>query len=259
MPELADVEGLRSYLARHAKGKRIENVSVHDAGVLRNTSARDIGRKLKGMRFGLPERTGKWIIVPADSSYVLLHFGMTGGLHWVTGDEKRDRSDRLTFRIDGGELRYHSQRKLGGVWLARDRNEVSEITGPLGPDAKSVRKKQFHELIAHTDRALKVLLMDQQRIAGLGNELADEILWQARMHPSTPASELEPRRVDALYATMRDVLTKSVKRGQIPDEPGWLKSVRGDREARCPRCRTAIRKIKVGGRTTYMCPKCQKR
>lgn len=259
MPELADVEGLRRYLSRYATGRRIEGVSVLDRDVLRSTTPQALGRALKGHAFGTPERVGKWLLAPVDSSVVLLHFGMTGGLAWTSKPSQPEDSDRVTFHLKGGELRYRSQRKLGGVWLAKSRGEVDEITGPLGPDALETGWAQFRDLLQGRRRQIKPTLMDQKLISGLGNELSDEILWRAAIDPAQRASELDEATVDRLYDAMRDVLRRSVRHGRILRSQGWLNAVRGVREPACPRCGGDVRRSRVGGRTAYWCPRCQKK
>jgi formamidopyrimidine-DNA glycosylase len=105
MPELSDVEGFRRHFARYAAGRRIDAVSVADPMLVRNASPRALGRVLTGMRFGEPERHGKWLIAPAGEARVLLHFGMTGLLVWSASGDERHRHDRIVFELSGGELR----------------------------------------------------------------------------------------------------------------------------------------------------------
>lgn len=259
MPELPDVEGFRRYLARYVAGRRIEGISVLDEGVLRNTSAQGLGRALKRRRCGKPDRSGKWLFLPVGSSTLLLHFGMTGGLKWTGAPPESEPADRLVFHFSGGELRYRAQRKLGGIWLARNRKEADKIAGPLGPDAGEVSREVFGKRLRGRRRQIKPALMDQELIAGLGNELSDEILWRARVHPSQRASELDDDTIDAIYDVMRSVLRESVRHGGIPRQVGWLTGVRGTAEPGCPRCGRSIRRSTVGGRTAYWCPRCQKK
>lgn len=258
MPELSDVEGFRRYFARHAKGKRIGGVRVPDEDLLRNTSPSGIGRALKGKRFDSPRRHGKWLIAPAGEATVLLHFGMTGGLDWTSKtDDPPGPHHRVIFELDGGEMRFRDQRKFGGVWLVRAGEEIEDVTGPLGPDARSLSREQFDELVAGRRGGIKGALMDQELLAGLGNELSDEILWRARIDPRTDTESLGRRERTSLYKAMDNVLDRSIERGHIPRERGWLESVRDQRGADCPRCGTTLRRDKVAGRTAIWCPRCQ--
>jgi formamidopyrimidine-DNA glycosylase len=183
---------------------------------------------------------------------------MTGDLAWADGPEGRHRHDRVVFVLVGGELRYRNMRKLGGLWLAHDPGEVATVLGPLGPDALEVKRRQFLELLARRRGRIKAVLMNQRVTAGLGNILVDEILWQARIHPSTPVETLSETQRDQLFAKMRSVVRRSVERYDYVDENRrWLSHVRGRPGARCPRCRAKLARMVVGGRTTYYCPRCQ--
>src|SRR5438093_9443738 len=142
MPELPDVEGFRRYLARHAQGRCIERVEVADAGVLRNVSARELDRALRGHRFEAPRRHGKWLMAGTDGPSVLIHFGMTGLLHWAPEDGNRHRHDRVIFVLDRGELRYRDLRKLRGLWLAHGRDQEAQVLGRQGPDALDVGERE---------------------------------------------------------------------------------------------------------------------
>jgi formamidopyrimidine-DNA glycosylase len=260
VPELPDVEQYRRFLVRHAVGHRIHRVRVADTGVLRNTAPAALGRALHGHRFEEPDRLGKWLIAWTGGPAVLFHFGMTGDLGWGQGPEGRHRHDRVIFETDGGELRYRNMRKLGGLWLAHDAEEAGSLLGGLGPDALQIGRREFHHRLAGRRGRLKAALLDQRLLAGVGNLVADEALWQARLHPSRRIEELSDTERDRLYDDLRRVLRDAVEKGDgIPGLPGWLLEVRGGPEARCPRCRDRLERSVVGGRTTYHCPRCQSR
>lgn len=259
MPELADVEGFRRVASRRA-GRRIGSVSVPEPVVLRNTSPQGLGRALKGRVLGKPRRHGKWLLLPVEGRLLAMHFGMTGELLWIARPERhpRESTDAVVLGLDGGELRYRTRRKLGGVWLARDEDELRSITGRLGPDAAALDRRRFVELLASRTGQLKPALMDQHLLAGLGNELSDEILWRARLHPRTPLPRLSRRQLDRLHEALQQVLAVAVRAGRLPDEHGWLAAERGVPEPLCPRCGHALARGPVGGRTSYWCPRCQR-
>jgi formamidopyrimidine-DNA glycosylase len=262
MPELADVEGYRRYLSRYAKGKRIEAIEAPSSDLIRNTSAAGLGRALRGRRFARPDRHGKWLMAPTDGDpFVLMHFGMTGNLEWSPrGDTDRHVHDRVVFLLAGGEeLRYRNMRKFGGVWLARDASEIGRVTGRLGPDALDLDRDAFEELLAARRGGVKAALMNQRLLAGIGNEISDEILWRARIHPARSLASLNRRTRGRIYDAMRGVLTESVRHGRIPRKPGWIEEVRGTPDAKCPSCGTRLRRSTVAGRTAYWCPRHQRR
>jgi formamidopyrimidine-DNA glycosylase len=263
VPELPDVEGFRRHLAAHAQGRRIERVDVLDTMLARNRSPRALARALKDEQFAEPRRHGKWLIAPVDHVELLLHFGMTGSLRWIEADsgdrvEPRHPHDRLIFVCEGGELRYTNIRRFGGVWLARDAAERDAVTGPLGPDAATLDPNCFTQLIAGRRGGVKAALMDQRLIAGIGNLLSDEILWRARIRPTTPVASLSRRRRGRLYESLRAAVRESLRYGRVPHGRCWLTRVRDDRNPICPRCGNHLRRQTVAGRTACWCPHCQR-
>jgi formamidopyrimidine-DNA glycosylase len=258
VPELPDVEGFRRYFGRYAMGQRIEAVEVPAPDVLRNTTPQGLGKALAGHRFTATERRGKWLLAHTDDSAVLLtHFGMTGGLNWSTGTDADHPHDRVILRLERGRLRYRNMRKLGGIWLARRAEETGAIMGPLGPDALELDRDAFENILRRGRGRVKPSLMNQKRLAGIGNELSDEILWQARINPARLLPELEKRERSALYRAMRKVLEESNRHGRIPRHRSWLSAARGTTDTPCPRCGTTITRSRIGGRTSYWCPRCQ--
>jgi formamidopyrimidine-DNA glycosylase len=258
MPELPDVEHFRRFFAAHAAGKTVSTVEA-DPTILRNVSVDELARSMGGRRFGEPFRHGKWLACPTDGPTLLLHFGMTGDLIWSGDHPARHRHDRLFLSfVEGGELRYRNMRKLGGVWLAHDDQEVGETLGSLGPDAMAVGRAEFLARLGRRRGGIKAALMDQRLVAGVGNILADEILWQARIHPTTPIESLTPEERVRLHTVMRRVLRRAVDHfDYVTTKRTWLSHVRGEPGAACPRCKTALARTVVGGRTTYLCPQCQ--
>lgn len=257
MPELVDVEGFLR-VARRAGRRRIGEVVVHDAGVLRGIGPRELARRVEGCRFGVATRHGKWLIVALapGSARLLFHFGMTGSLHWCDTDSPGHRHDRVEFHTAGGVLRYRDMRKLTGLRLARDEVEQRRALGDLGPDALSVSRDQLAERLRGRRRQLKSALMDQTVVAGLGNLLADEILWQACIAPASSVADLGGGDLDRLDKARREVLRVGVRAGQVPARRSWLTGNRG-RDGRCPRHDVSLRRGSVGGRTTFWCPRCQ--
>jgi formamidopyrimidine-DNA glycosylase len=254
VPELPDVEGRKRYLARFAEGRRICRVRVRDDQVLRGTTPQGLGRAVHHHRFAHPERRGKWLLARTDGPTLVLHFGMDGELVWSTGPETAGRFDRVVFDLDGGRLTYRTRRKLGGVWVARGEDQIARTTGPLGPGAETIDRDALAELLQGRRGGLKAALMDQSLLAGLGNELTDEILWRACLHPRRAARRLDDGELDRLHRALSEVLRTSVRHGRIPALEGWLESVRGLDEPRCPRCGTPIVRLRISGRTAYVCP-----
>lgn len=258
MPELPDVEGFRRVFAKHAVGRPVKKIEVRDDQVLRGISASVFSRRLRGVSFAEPIRHGKWLQVPVatreDGSVLLLHFGMTGALEWCSGNSEPRPHDRVIFEFATGELRYRDMRKLTGLRLVTD---VGRALGEIGPDALDVSRKDFAAAIAGLRRQVKTALTDQSLIAGLGNLLADEILWRAKINPKRKCHHLSEADVAALHSRMRAVLRQSVRDERVPPRRNWLTGHRDDRPGACPRCRTELRHGRAGGRGTVWCPRCQ--
>ena len=259
MPELPDVEHFRATFRRRAAGKTVASV-VGDPTIVRNATVEALEQVLPGHRFDDPDRHGKWLICWTDGPALLFHFGMTWDLVWSGDEPERHRHDRLVLEFrEGGELRYRNMRKLGGVWLAHDRGEVERTLGRLGPDALAVRRKEFQERLGKRRGGVKAALMDQGFVAGVGNIMADEILWQARLHPRRTVASLSGEERDRLYVDMRRVLRDAVRGyDYVERKRSWLSHARGVTGAACPRCGTPLARIVVAGRTTYFCPHCQR-
>jgi len=244
--EPAEVNGRERALARNE----------HELAAL---FQRDVGSALAGRRFEEPGRHGKWLVCPAQGPALLFHFGMTGNLVWSGDEPDRHRHDRLVLVFDEGELRYRNMRRLGGVWLASDHDELNVVLGSLGPDALAIERDEFLGLLSRRRGGVKALLMDQRLVAGIGNLVADEILWQARIHPRRRVEDLDANDRVRLFRTMKRVLGAAVEDfDYLETRRRWLSRVRGRPEGRCPRCGTALSRSVVAGRTTYFCPSCQR-
>lgn len=252
-------------MLRRAAGRTIDDVDVLDAGVLRGVDAGELRDTLAGATFAAPRRHGKWLVGPvragrrhrADEPSLVFHFGMTGALTWTSHDAERRRDDRVIVGAGSRELRYRDLRKLQGIRLLPDDDGVAALLGDLGPDAAAVDAAELAGRLGRRRRRLKPALMDQTVVAGLGNLLADEVLWQARIHPARETSDLTDADHRRLHERLRSVLRRSMRAGRVPDWPSWLTGHRDDPDDACPRCGTRLRRARLGGRTTVWCPRCQ--
>lgn len=259
MPELPDVEGFRRELAKVLPDRRIRHVEVRDPGILRNSTAQALGRRLDGHRFATPRRHGKWLILPTDGPTLLVHSGMTGHPYYAANDAEPIGYERLVLSLDKGELRYADLRKLRGVWLADGDDDVAHVMGRQGPDALGIGLRAFRDVLDGRSGRLKPTLMDQSVIAGLGNLLTDEICWRACIAPRRPVADLDSDDVRRLHAALTQVLRTSVRHGCVPGLSRWLTGARDDPDPTCPRCGTRLTRGRVGGRTSWWCPQCQPR
>ncbi|MEV6316533.1 DNA-formamidopyrimidine glycosylase family protein [Streptomyces sp. NPDC051776] len=258
MPELPDVEAFRDVLASCAEGRRIRHVEVKDSGVLHGVGAERLRSGLEGHRFAEPERHGKWLLAPTDGPTVLLHFGMTGELVCCSSGDPPHPHDRVVFTLGRDELRYRDQRKLKGLWYDDGSGAaVDRVLRDQGPDAMTLSRSGLTQLLSGRRGRVKTALTDQSLVAGLGNLLADEILWRARVHPWRRADRLSDDAYRRLHTEMRRTLRSAVRAGRVPPRRSWLTGRRDDRDPKCPRCHGPLHRGRINGRSTVWCPDCQ--
>jgi len=188
----------------------------------------------------------------------MIHFGMTGMLVCGDPDDPPATHDRVLFTLeDGRRLTYRDQRKLQGLWLAEEDGDVARLLRNQGPDALSVGRDEFETALTVRRGRIKTALTDQSVVAGLGNLLADEILWRARLRPDRQTHELTENDRARLYTDMRRTLHSAIKAGCVPSRDSWLTGHRDEAVPICPRCGTHLRRSRIAGRGTVWCPHCQ--
>lgn len=251
MPELVEVELYRR-LAERTVGRRIAEVVADDAWFLKRGADPHaaLGHTVTGAR-----RTGKLLLLDTTGPTLGLRFGMTGKLvvdgeagigDLEYGSNRAEAAwDRFALRFDGGgDLRIRDPRRLGGV-------EVDPDESLLGADAASLTAGQLAAALRDSAAPVKARLMDQSRIAGLGNLLTDEALWRAGIDPARPAGSLDPTEVRRLHRHVRATVADLLAAGG--SHTGRLQPARV-RGGTCPRDGTPLERRTVGGRTTYSCP-----
>lgn len=269
MPELPDVEGARRLVERAVLGARVTTVVCPDPSVLRNVTLRRFRTAVVGGTVRRAARRGKWLTISTDGASVVIHLGMTGSLRWqaadveLEGGEAKDgatddgRFCRLALVTPRGALHLLDRRKLGGVWLAADDDELGQVLADLGPDVLGLSCDDLLAILGRSRKQLKAALMDQSLLAGLGNTLSDEILWRAQLHPSRVASSLDRAEGERLCTATRSALAGSVRVGHIPRTRAWLSSQRAVEDPTCPRCGGDLRWTTLNGRSALWCPHCQ--
>jgi formamidopyrimidine-DNA glycosylase len=259
MPELPDVEAFRRHLDATSLHRRVERVRVHDTAALQGLSRQRLQRALAGRRLRRSHRHGKHLFgALTGGGWLVMHFGMTGRLEYDEGGDRPPRHTRLTVQFaDGSRLAFVDQRKLGFVSLARDVEEFVAAER-LGPDALDLSLTGLRDLLRTRRGSVKSALMNQAAVAGIGNVYSDEICFQARLDPRTPATSLQDTAVRRLHRRLGGVLHTAADRGADPARVprGWLLAHRED-GAPCPRGNGTVRKISMSGRGAFYCPSCQ--
>lgn len=244
MPELPEAERARQQIEA-VLGREITAVDDGDSYVCRPHARGEIAQGLVGRRLTAAHRRGKFMWVETDTGPELgLHLGMAGRL--VVDEEPDPRGwDRFAIEFaDGGRLALRDKRRLGRAVLQPDFSHV-------GPDAGEVSRAEFRRRIGTGTAPLKARLLDQRAIAGVGNLLADEILWRARLDPRRPAGGLSNEELDRVRREVRAATRSAIRRGGAHTGDVIASRRRG---ALCPRCGAEMQRGTVGGRTTFWCP-----
>ncbi len=275
MPELPEVETIRRDLTPRIVGRTVVEAWVSpDAPRLVQGEAPDsFCHRLAARTIAEVDRRGKYLLLRLDGGLTwIVHLRMTGGLILPASAPKESaerRFLRARFRLDdGSELCYVDMRKLGTMWLVADE---SEVVGRLGPEPldDAFGPEQLRVALSGRSAPVKAVLMDQAAVAGIGNIYADESLFEAGIRPRKAARRLSRVAVERLHGAVRRVLAEALdNRGSSfrdyvdgEGEQGMhqlrVKVFRRTGEP-CYVCDTAIKRIKVGGRSTHYCPRCQR-
>ncbi len=273
MPELPEVETVVRSLRPWLIGREIAGLRLRDPKLLRRTCGCRLA-DLEGRTIESIRRRGKMILVECTGGIGLVfHLKMTGQMLVVGPAEPLDKPVRLIVRFRDGrnELRFRDVRRFGFLLcLAGGTAGSCPETAALGPEPFDVTPDEFAALFRSRTGKIKSLLLNQTIIAGIGNIYADEILFDARIHPETPASSLRRADFDRLRESALRVLGKAVDAGgstlrDYVDADGRAGEFQFDhkvydREGEpCDGCAGRVRRIVVGGRGTYFCPRCQRR
>ncbi len=262
MPEILEAEYARQLIEERALGRVIAAVDANDAWYLkRGLTARSAKAALVGHAFTDARRRGKLLLLDTDAEgpTLALHLGMSGRVV-IDGDAAGDpllyssnKNDLAWYRFgvrfaDGGALHLRDPRRLGAAELDPDEDR-------LGPDAFALSLPHLRAVLAKSRAPLKAVLMDQSRIAGLGNLLTDEVLWRSGLDPAREARSLDPDTVKLLHRTIKRTLPQMQKRGG--SHTGELMAARFP-GGLCPKDGTPLTISTVGGRTTYWCSRHQR-
>jgi formamidopyrimidine-DNA glycosylase len=270
MPELPEVETVVRELRPHVVGRRLGAVVVGPHSLRRGWSD-DWPTLLPGRRVKAITRRGKWIIVETNRGPLLVHLGMSGQFYAVAGRYPVKPHTHLIVELGRGlQLRFRDPRRFGSVAPFVDTKTLSAyLEERLGPEPFDLQPKAWRDTLASSRRPIKALLLDQTAVAGVGNIYADEACFVAKIHPATMASEITRAKAELLRRALATVLNRAIKmRGSsIRDYVGG-KGKRGKMQKEfqvygqtgkpCPQCKAPIQRVRLAGRSTHFCPKCQR-
>ena len=266
MPELPEVETIKRDLEKIILGKKIAEVCVHHPAVIRQPDVAKFKQYLQGVKIKNILRKAKVLILELSSGKSLvIHLKMTGQLVYP-GDAKKSR---VSFYLsDGKILDFNDQRLFAELRVLDDWRSLKFIQN-LGPEPFDLSLAQFKEMLAPKKTKIKALLMDQGFISGIGNLYAAEVLFKSGINPERPANSLFDKEKESLLKAIKDILNQAIKHGGSSiDDYVRLSGERGDyvryhrvygRQGQpCLACKTPVKRIVLGGRGTYFCPRCQK-
>lgn len=268
MPELPEVESTVVYLRERVANELIHNVEVNWARTVQYPSVNDFKRKLVGCSISAVERRGKYIVFVLESNsqkpcFLFSHLRMTGSFDVVSQDAPKSKHDRILLRLKSGkEIRFNDPRKFGRFYLGSEKDACTSHLGPEPLDSAFTADVLLQILQARSGR-MKSVLLDQSAVAGLGNIYVDEVLWASRIHPLLPAKEVTADQTVLLHRSIQKILRKAIESKGTDFGDGvvaygmYRPKVYGRTGQKCPRCRSLVKRIVVGQRSTHYCAKCQ--
>jgi formamidopyrimidine-DNA glycosylase len=270
MPELPEVETTVNDLRPLVAGKAVSAVEVLSGRSIAEPSVEQFQKELIHRKIVDLNRRGKFLVFKLDNgkSWVV-HLRMTGSLILKKTADEPEKFVRVIIRLeDGAAIHFRDMRKFGKMWLVEDEESVVGKLG-LEPLSAEFTPAVLEKILDDRKTPVKVLLINQNLIAGIGNMYADEALYQARIHPLQPAGSLTGIEIKRLFGAIQQVLRKGIKsKGASTDtylRPAGTKGeahlefqVAHRKGEECPVCGGTVERIAVGQRGTFFCPKCQK-
>ena len=269
MPELPEVETTRRGIAPYVERQKVTAVRLYDRR-LRWPVPEDLAHRLVGRVVDRVERRSKYLLFRLDADTLLIHLGMTGSLRVYKDAPPRLAHDHVDLEFGNGVvLRYHDPRRFGAVLWSP--GAVHPLLARLGPEPLGADFDPDHLFRATRKRktAIKLALMDNRVVVGVGNIYANESLFRAGIRPTRVANRISAQRLRRLREAVRETLAEAIARGgstlrNYGDSDGAAGSfqlhcfVYGREGLPCRVCGTAIRSVRLGGRATNFCPRCQR-
>jgi formamidopyrimidine-DNA glycosylase len=269
MPELPEVETIRRDLEKELVGEKILDLTYKVPNMLKPTPEtvveNTVGKTVQSF-----SRIAKLLLINLkEGGHLAIHLKLSGQLFIRNREEPEEKFTYVTFKFDNGkDLRFNEFRKFGFVKYIRDFGSLDSLLKEYGPEplTPQFNLPAFTKIIGASSRPIKVVIMDQKKIAGVGNIYADEALWYARIHPETKAKSLTSKETKDLFKYINFVIQQGIDdRGTSVDTYLDAKGNKGGHDKNlqvfrrdkkpCPRCSTIILKSRVGGRGTHFCPK----
>ena len=274
MPELPEVETVKESLKKRLIGKKINNVNIIYDNIIAYPKVNDFIKNIKNQKIIDLHRRGKFIVFELDDYFLLSHLRMEGKYFFKNTSDNILKHEHVIFDLDDGEeLRYMDTRKFGRMYLI-EKDSIDKI-GPLKelglePWDNNLDSNYLLNKYKNKNLPIKSILLDQSIIVGIGNIYADEILFLSKINPLKKGKDISKKEANNIIKYTKEVLEKAIKMGgttirtysSVDGVHGLFQEellIHGRDKGKCPICNASILKIKVGGRGTYYCPKCQKK
>ncbi len=270
MPELPEVEITRRGLLPDLAGRQIDGVVARHTR-LRYPLPRTLGRLLAGQTLLDIDRRGKYLLFRLDRGTLLLHLGMSGSLRLVPAAEPAGKHDHLDLLFGTRALRLRDPRRFGAVLWVKGDADAHPLIAPLGiePLSGAFSGDWLHDATRGRATAIKLFLMDSHAIVGVGNIYASESLFRAGVDPRTPAGRLARARCERIAMAVKTTLEAALAAGgsslrdfiHSDGGSGWFQQqhfVYGREGEPCRRCGMKVRALRLGQRSTFHCPRCQR-
>ena len=269
MPELPEVETVRRTLKKQVINKKIISANIYWSKIIAYPEAEEFEKKIRNQTITDIKRYGKWLMFELNDYYLLSHLRMEGKYFIRKKEDPKEKHQHIIFHFkDGTDLRYNDTRKFGKMYLIK-KEEIYEVKPlkdlGLEPWDKNLTvnylKTNFHH------KPIKIELLDQSIIVGIGNIYADEILFMCKINPTADAKSLTNKDYQNIIKYTRKILSDAIEKGgttikSYTSSEGvhgrFQSELLVHTKKQCPTCHKTITKIKVGGRGTYYCEKCQK-
>lgn len=277
MPELPEVELVIKSLNRLIKNRKIISAELLRERLAPFNSPEEFAKRLENTTINTVTRRGKHILIQLDNQYTLMvHLRMSGRFLFLSFESENPKFTHAVFYFqDESRLVFSDQRHFGFMRIIKtsELNETKELK-KLAPEpfSEEFSNKYFREMLKTSTRTLKEFLLDQTKVCGLGNIYAAEAMFLARINPQTPANKVSAVKANRLHKFIREVLAESIEHGSTMNvnpenidgsyygggyENHWR--VYNQEGEPCQTCETKIKRLKQGGRSSYFCPKCQRK
>ena len=272
MPELPEVETVKNVLKDTILNRQIIGIDVYYNRIIQDIDENSFKQQLVNKTFVDILRKGKFLIfVLSDNTYLISHLRMEGKYFIKKQELETEKHEHIVFHLDNGcDLRYHDTRKFGCMWIRNEENLYSsQPLSKLATDANLIGLEELKQNLLGVKRPIKEVLLEQERIAGIGNIYADEILFKSKIHPLTKACDLNDSDLKNIILYSKEILNEAIQSGGTTirsytsslgvtgrfQQQLYVHTKDGEK---CLSCGNIIEKMRVGGRGTYYCPHCQK-